>query len=201
MSHYTVRFVQGTRPPDRDALVVNLRVFRDGEYWQFASASISGKDLLGVDAGLSDELLVAALAREAASRIGGLVAAGELQAPASDQPAPVPVVLDEVLNRLRSGGESVEEAAVLATFDLDSTGHGLPGPALRILQEFRRRDLGAGDMIEQWDFGDAIVWENGFVRDDEVRAALQVLIDNGLLIEHAAAFELTEAGDAAASER
>ena len=75
MSHYTVRFVQGTRPPDRDALVVNLRVFRDGEYWQFASASISGKDLLGVDAGLSDELLVAALAREAASRIGGLVAA------------------------------------------------------------------------------------------------------------------------------
>lgn len=180
---------------------MNLRVFRDGEYWQFASASISGKDLLGVDAGLSDELLVAALAREAASRIGGLVAAGELQAPASDQPAPVPVVLDEVLNRLRSGGEPVEEAAVLATFDLGSTGHGLPGPALRILQEFRRRDLGAGDMIEQWDFGDAIVWENGFVRDDEVRAALQVLIDNGLLIEHAAAFELTEAGDAAASER
>jgi hypothetical protein len=89
--------------------MVHLRVFRDGDYWQFASASISGRELPGVDA--------------------------------------------------------------------------------------------APRMIEQWDFGDAIVWQSGFVRDDEVRTALRVLFDEGLLIEHAAAFELTEAGEAAVAER
>lgn len=201
MSHYIVRFAQGTRPPDRDALVVNLRVFRDGAYWRFASASISGRDLLGVDVRLSDAQLVAALAREAASRISELVAAGELQAETPDQPAPVPVVAAEVLNQLDSSTEPVEEDAVLVAFDLHPRGQDLPGPAMRILQEFQRRGLGAGDMIEQWDFGDAIVWEGGFVRDDEVRSSLQVLFDGGLLIEHSAAFELTEAGDAAVSER
>ncbi len=49
-------------------------------------------------------------------------------------------------------------------------------------------------MIEQLDFGDAIVWESGFVRHGEVRTALRVLFGDGLLIEHSAALELTEAG-------
>lgn len=201
MSHIEVRFVDGIRPPDRDALVVRVHVYRDAEFWQSASASISGTDLLGVDPGVRDAQLVAALASEAASQIVGLVAVGGLQAPALGQPAHVPVVASEAVERIQPGGEPVEEGAVLATFDLAPTGHELSEPALRILQEFQRRGLGAGAMIEQWDFGDAIVWEGGSVRDDEVRAALRALFDDSLLIEHNAAFELTEAGAAVVSVR
>jgi hypothetical protein len=35
-----------------------------------------------------------------------------------------------------------------------------------ILKVFAARKLRAGDMIHPADFGDAIVWESGFVRDE-----------------------------------
>ena len=60
---------------------------------------------------------------------------------------------------------------------------------------FKARSLRSGAQIPQWDFGDAIVWEGGLVRDEGVRQALRELFENGYLIEYSAAFELTVKGD------
>jgi hypothetical protein len=68
--------------------------------------------------------------------------------------------------------------------------------AERILEVFKSRQVRAGGLIHQADFGNAIVWEGGFVRDEVVRDALKALFENGYLLEHATAFELTELGDA-----
>src|SRR4051812_5805896 len=67
--------------------------------------------------------------------------------------------------------------------------------AKRILGCFRERGLRAGGMIHPADFGDAIVWEAGFVRDEQVRQALGEIFSKGYAIECAAAFELTEKGE------
>ena len=44
--------------------------------------------------------------------------------------------------------------------------------ARKILNVFHERGAQAGDFIDFTDFGDAIVWEGGFVRDEAVRDAL-----------------------------
>lgn len=63
-----------------------------------------------------------------------------------------------------------------------------------ILGVFRERGLRAGGRIRPADFGDAIVWEGGFVRDESVLDALAYLFSEGFLLEHAEALELTERG-------
>jgi hypothetical protein len=65
----------------------------------------------------------------------------------------------------------------------------------KILAVFKARSLRSSAQIPQWDFEDAIVWEGGWVRDEGVRLALRELFEDGYLIEHSAAFELTEKGD------
>jgi hypothetical protein len=50
-------------------------------------------------------------------------------------------------------------------------------------------------MIHPADFGDAIVWERGFVRDEPVRMALVGLLEEGYLLERADALKLTERGE------
>jgi hypothetical protein len=67
--------------------------------------------------------------------------------------------------------------------------------AQRILEVFKLRGVRAGGSIHPAEFGDAIVWEGGGVRDEPVREALGALIKGGYLIEHNAALELTELGD------
>lgn len=67
--------------------------------------------------------------------------------------------------------------------------------ALRILEVFRSRGVRAGQTIHPADFSDAIVWKDGFVRDEQVRNALSFLFDEGYLIELNNAFELTVAGE------
>lgn len=42
--------------------------------------------------------------------------------------------------------------------------------------------------------GDAIVWKDGYVRDEPVRKALEFLFKEGYLIEYDAAFEWTKYG-------
>ncbi len=66
--------------------------------------------------------------------------------------------------------------------------------AERILNIFRKRNLIFGTAIHPDDFEDAIVWENGFVRDDAVRLALVELFERGYLVEYCAKFELTLKG-------
>jgi hypothetical protein len=50
-------------------------------------------------------------------------------------------------------------------------------------------------MIHPADFGDAIVWEGGFVRDAPLREALTFLFREEYLLEYSAALQLTERGD------
>jgi nucleotide-binding universal stress UspA family protein len=66
--------------------------------------------------------------------------------------------------------------------------------AERILGVFKARNLRAGGKIHPAEFGDAIVWKDGYVRDEAVRKALAYLFEEGYLIEYSAAFELTERG-------
>jgi hypothetical protein len=65
----------------------------------------------------------------------------------------------------------------------------------KILGVFRDRGLRSGAQIHPADFGDAIVWEAGFVRDEPVRRALAELFENGYLVECSAAFELAKTGE------
>jgi hypothetical protein len=67
--------------------------------------------------------------------------------------------------------------------------------AQRILDVFRTRELRAGAMIHPAEFGDAVIWKDGFVRDEPVRQALALLFSKGYLLEYNAAFELTESGE------
>lgn len=67
--------------------------------------------------------------------------------------------------------------------------------AQAILDVFRDHDLRSGGTIDWPDFGDAIVWESGFVRDEPVREAIRWLTDNGYIDEFNAAAGLTVKGD------
>src|SRR5947208_3195169 len=63
-----------------------------------------------------------------------------------------------------------------------------------ILDVFRSKKLSAGGFIHFTDFGDAIVWASGSIRDEQTRAGLQYLIENGYVNEMAAGLELTDKG-------
>jgi hypothetical protein len=69
--------------------------------------------------------------------------------------------------------------------------------AERILSVFgERRAVKPGDLVGLSDFGEAIVWEDGFVRDEDVREALRLLFSEGSLVEANVALVLTEKGAA-----
>jgi hypothetical protein len=67
--------------------------------------------------------------------------------------------------------------------------------ARRVLAVFRDRGVHVGDFIDFIDFDDAIVWEDGRIRDESVRDALIFLIDNEYLVELNAGLELTAKGE------
>jgi hypothetical protein len=66
--------------------------------------------------------------------------------------------------------------------------------ARRILEVFQAKGLRAGGFIHYTDFGDAIVWEGGFVRDQSVREALVYLFAEHYVVELAAGLRLTDKG-------
>ena len=63
-----------------------------------------------------------------------------------------------------------------------------------ILDVFRQRGIRSGGLLHPTEFGDAIVWEDGFVRDEAVREALGYLFEEEYLIEWDDAFELAVKG-------
>lgn len=71
---------------------------------------------------------------------------------------------------------------------------GMSPEAQNILEVFRERGLRSGSRLHPTDFGEAIVWEGGFVRDEPVRAALAALFEGGYLQEYGDAFGLTDVG-------
>ena len=66
--------------------------------------------------------------------------------------------------------------------------------AISILEVFRARGLGAGTFIHFADFGNAIVWEAGAIKDEQARVGLKSLIDDGYMKELLAGLELTDKG-------
>lgn len=64
-----------------------------------------------------------------------------------------------------------------------------------ILTVFRSRGTSAGDFIHFTDFGEAIVWKDGLIRDESVRLALQSLLDQEYVVELNTGLELTEGGE------
>jgi hypothetical protein len=69
--------------------------------------------------------------------------------------------------------------------------------AKRILAVFDRSHTAVGGFIHFCDFGDAMVWQDGFIKDEPVRRALQILIDQGYVDEVPAGLYLTKKGQIA----
>ena len=65
---------------------------------------------------------------------------------------------------------------------------------LNILAVFRDAGTEAGQGISWSDFGDAIVWDSGFIRDECVRNALSSLENIGYVIEANATLILNDSG-------
>ena len=66
--------------------------------------------------------------------------------------------------------------------------------AIAILQIFIDRGCKAGDIIDFTDFGDAIVWEAGFIKSEDMRLGLQELVDGQFVIEYNAGLGITTRG-------
>ena len=69
--------------------------------------------------------------------------------------------------------------------------------AQNILQVLKTKGRGNDNFVHFTEFGDAIVWEAGFVKDEVVRQAIRYLTENGYVIEFSVGLGLTERGKAA----
>jgi hypothetical protein len=67
--------------------------------------------------------------------------------------------------------------------------------ARAILDVFRSRGLRAGSFVGFTEFGEAIQWRNGFIRDEPTRQAFKMLVQDGYVVEMNAGLELTERGE------
>jgi len=66
--------------------------------------------------------------------------------------------------------------------------------AHKILDVFRLKGLAVNDFIHFAEFGEAIVWEEGGIQDENVRKALDTLIREGHLLEMCSGLRLTGKG-------
>jgi hypothetical protein len=67
--------------------------------------------------------------------------------------------------------------------------------AQQILEVFRIRHLHRDGFLYFDDFGAAMIWENGFVRDEPVREAIQFLTENDYVREMELGLELLPKGE------
>jgi hypothetical protein len=88
-----------------------------------------------------------------------------------------------------------ERSALQSRSMISQDGERISPEAKRILDVFRARGVHAGEWIHPADFGDSVIWEDGFVRDDAVRQALGFLFNGRYLVELNAGFELTAKGE------
>jgi len=66
--------------------------------------------------------------------------------------------------------------------------------AIAILQVFKKNGCKPDDFIQYTAFGDAIVWEAGFIKSEETRCGLQELIDGQYVVEYNAGLGITASG-------
>ena len=67
--------------------------------------------------------------------------------------------------------------------------------AMSIMRVFKRKGLHAGDFIKFTDFGGALRWDAGHMRDEDQREGLRELSEHGLVVETSAGLELTARGE------
>jgi hypothetical protein len=67
--------------------------------------------------------------------------------------------------------------------------------ARAILDVFHSRGLRTGSFVSFADFGAAIPWKDGFIRDKPVRDAFVMLIKDGYVVEMLEGLELTARGE------
>ena len=70
----------------------------------------------------------------------------------------------------------------------------LRSEAIAILQVFLDNGCKEDDFIHFTDFGNAIVWENGYIKDEGSRSGLTELFEGEYVIEHAAGLSITSKG-------
>lgn len=79
MPVYEVRYVDRQRPANRDAVVLALRVTRDGAYFQFVEAIVSGIALaVRKQSSVSEDRFWAWFARDAVRLVHDMIDRGEL---------------------------------------------------------------------------------------------------------------------------
>ena len=66
--------------------------------------------------------------------------------------------------------------------------------AIAILQVFNDKGCKEDDFVHYTDFGDAIIWDAGFIKLEETRSGLQELIEGQYVIEHSAGLGITASG-------
>lgn len=66
--------------------------------------------------------------------------------------------------------------------------------AIAILQVFIERGCKTGDIIHFDEFGDAIIWDAGFIKSEDIRLGLQELLDGQFVIEYSAGLGITASG-------
>ena len=66
--------------------------------------------------------------------------------------------------------------------------------AIAILQVFKDKGCKEDDFVHYTDFGDAIIWDAGFIKLEETRSGLQELIEGQFVIEQAAGLSITASG-------
>ena len=66
--------------------------------------------------------------------------------------------------------------------------------AIAILRVFLDRGCKTGDVIHFTDFGDAIVWEVGYIKSEDTRLGLQELVEGQYLVEYNAGLGITAEG-------
>lgn len=66
--------------------------------------------------------------------------------------------------------------------------------AVAILQVFVDRGCERDDVVYFGEFGEAIVWEAGFIKDEGTREALQELLEGKYVVEYNAGLSITAKG-------
>lgn len=115
-----MKYVDLRRPPDRDAVAVALRVFRDDEYFQFVEAIASGIALaVQRQWRVSRDRFWAWFAQEAVEELKALISRGEL---ALDDPTKAVVIqpsVERVMRRAEAATiDALREDDVIASFKL-----------------------------------------------------------------------------------
>ena len=66
--------------------------------------------------------------------------------------------------------------------------------AIAILQVFIDKECKRDDIIHFTEFGEAIVWEAGFIKDEGTRNGLQELVEGQYVVEYSAGLGITAKG-------